>query len=390
MNLHEYQSKELMKKYGVKVLSGIMAQNPEDAVAAAKKLHSKSFVIKAQIHAGGRGKAGGVKIATNLNEVKKISTQLIGNTLVTKQTGPLGKVVRKVYIEEPCEIEKEFYLALLLDRTNEEITFVVSAEGGMDIEKLAKEHPEKIIKIPVRKSVGYSNYISRNLASILGITGELCQKADEFFRALYKLYVEKDCSLVEINPLVITKDNELVALDAKIQLDDNALLRHPELFKLRDTTEESQKEVEASEFGLSYIELDGNIGCLVNGAGLAMATMDIIKAQGGNPANFLDIGGSASKEAVEKAILLLHSDEKVKAIFVNIFGGIMRCDLIAEGLIQALGKVQREIPIVVRLEGTNVALGKKLLKDFGPMITAIDDLTSATKDVVAKAKELDK
>lgn len=386
MNVHEYQAKELMRKFGIKVLKGEVAKTPEEAQKAAQKLGGNLWVVKAQIHAGGRGKAGGVKIAKSLDEVKKHAQEILGKTLVTHQTGPAGKVVNTLLIEEGCDIDHEYYLGLVLDRARGKVTFMASSEGGVEIEKVAHETPEKIIKVTIDPATGFSPYMARKMAYGIGMKGEMIKEAAAFFQGLYNLYMKSDCTIAEINPLVTTKKGEVLALDAKLNFDDNALFRHPDIAAYRDLTEESALEIEASEYGLSYISLDGSIGCLVNGAGLAMGTMDIIKLHGGEPANFLDVGGGATKEAVEKAFSIILSDKNVKAILVNIFGGIMKCDIIAEGVVAAAKSLGIKVPLVVRLEGTNVALGKKILNDSGLMITAADDLGDAAKKAVAAAK----
>ncbi len=386
MNVHEYQAKELMRKFGIKVLNGQVAKTVDEAVEGAKKLGGNIWVVKAQIHAGGRGKAGGVKLAKSLDEVKKYASEILHSTLVTHQTGPEGKKVNTLLIEEGCNIAKEFYLGIVLDRATSKVTFMASKEGGVEIEEVAHKNPGAIVKVSVDPSTGYQPYIGRLLANALGLDANQSKEADKFFKGLYTLYTESDCSVAEINPLVLTGDNQMIALDAKLNFDENALFRHPDIMAYRDLTEESAKEVEASKFGLSYIELDGNIGCLVNGAGLAMATLDIIKLNGGNAANFLDVGGGATKEAVEQAFRIILSDPNVKAILVNIFGGIMKCDIIAEGVIAAAKAVSLSVPLVVRLEGTNVELGKKILNESGLAITAASDLGDAAKKVVAAAK----
>lgn len=387
MNVHEYQAKELMRQYGISVLNGQVAKTVDEAMEGAKKLGGSIWVVKAQIHAGGRGKAGGVKLAKSMDEVKEHATDILGKTLVTHQTGPEGKEVNTLFIEEGCDIDHEYYVGLVLDRAVGKVTFMASSEGGVEIEKVAEETPEKIIKVAVDPAVGYTPFIGRKLAYGIGIKDkEMVKKASKFFQGLYNLYMEKDCTTAEINPLVTTKSGDIIALDAKLNFDDNALFRHPEVEELRDVTEESEKELEASKYGLSYISLDGNIGCLVNGAGLAMGTMDIIKLQGGEPANFLDVGGSATKETVEKAFSIILSDDNVKAILVNIFGGIMKCDIIAEGVLAAAKSLGIRVPLVVRLEGTNVALGKKILGESDLDIIAADDLADAAKKVVAAAK----
>jgi succinyl-CoA synthetase beta subunit len=386
MNVHEYQAKDLMRKFGIKVLNGAVAKTVDEAVEGAKKLGGNIWVVKAQIHAGGRGKAGGVKLAKTLDEVREHATKILHSTLVTHQTGPEGKKVNTLLIETGCNIAKEFYLGIVLDRNTSKVTFMASREGGVEIEEVAHKNPEAIVKVAVEPGAGYQPYIGRILSNALGLNAEQAKEADKFYRGLYTLYVESDCSIAEINPLVLTGDNQMIALDAKLNFDENALFRHPEIAAYRDLTEESAKEVEASKYGLSYIELDGNIGCLVNGAGLAMSTLDIIKLHGGNAANFLDVGGGATKEAVEQAFRIILSDPNVKAILVNIFGGIMKCDIIAEGVIAAAKAVSLKVPLVVRLEGTNVELGKKILSESGLAITAANDLGDAAVKVVAAAK----
>lgn len=386
MNVHEYQAKELMRKFGIKVLNGHIAKTADEAVVAAKKLGGNIWVVKAQIHAGGRGKAGGVKLAKNLDEVKKYASEILGSTLITHQTGPEGKLVHTLLIEEGCQIDHEYYVGLVLNRDTGMVTFMASTEGGVDIEHVASVTPEKIIKVGVDPSTGYQPYLGRRIAYALGLPKNLHIEASAFFEGLYNLYMANDCSIAEINPLVTTKDGKILALDAKLNFDDNALFKHPDVAAYRDLTEESEKEIEAGRFGLSYISLDGNIGCLVNGAGLAMGTMDIIQVEGGSPANFLDVGGGATKEAVEKAFSIILSDKNVKGILVNIFGGIMKCDIIAEGIIAAAKSLGVKVPLVVRLEGTNVELGKKLLNESGLKITAANDLGDAAKKIVAAVK----
>jgi len=386
MNIHEYQAKEIMKKFGIPVLKGMVANSVDEAVAAAKEIGGKVWVVKAQIHAGGRGKAGGVKVAKSLDEVKKYATEILGKVLVTFQTGPEGKKVRTLLIEEGCEIDHEYYAGLVLDRSTGKITFMASSEGGVEIEKVAHESPEKIIKVAIDPAAGFTPFVGRKLAYGIGMKGELAEKASKFFQGLYNAYIQSDCTIVEINPMVTTKQGVVLALDAKLNFDENALFRHPEIAAMRDPNEESAKELEAAAAGLSYIELDGNIGCLVNGAGLAMGTLDIIKLHGGTPANFLDVGGGATKETVEKAFSIILQDPNVKAILVNIFGGIMKCDIIATGVIAAAKSLSLKVPLVVRLEGTNVALGKKLLNDSGLKITAAEDLDDAARKVIAAAK----
>lgn len=386
MNVHEYQAKELMRKFGIKVLNGQVATTVDQAVEGAKKLGGSVWVVKAQIHAGGRGKAGGVKLAKSLDEVKKYAGEILGKTLVTHQTGPEGKVVKTLLIEEGCAIDHEYYVGLVLDRNTSKITFMACQEGGVEIEKIAEATPEKIIKVSVDPATGYQPYIGRILGTSIGMKGDVLKEASKFFEGLYNLYVNSDCTIAEINPLVTTKDGKVLALDAKLNFDDNALFRHPDIADYRDLSEESEKEIEAGKYGLSYISLDGNIGCLVNGAGLAMGTMDIIQLEGGSPANFLDVGGGATKEAVEKAFSIILSDAHVKGILVNIFGGIMKCDIIAEGIVAAAKNLGVKVPLVVRLEGTNVDLGKKILNESGLKITAANDLGDAAKKIVAAVK----
>ncbi|MFN8370456.1 MAG: ADP-forming succinate--CoA ligase subunit beta [Bacteriovoracaceae bacterium] len=383
MNVHEYQAKELMRKFNIATLKGGVAETVEDAVNVATNLGGKVWVVKGQIHAGGRGKAGGVKLAKSLDEVKKYSGEILGKTLVTHQTGPEGKVVKKILIEQGCNIDHEYYVGIVLDRTTSKLVMMASSEGGVEIEKVAAETPEKIIKVTIDPACGFSPCVGRKLAYGIGLKGDLVNKSIDFFKKLYDLYLTLDCTVAEINPLVTTKEGDVLALDAKLNFDDNALFRHPEIQAMRDPNEESPTELEAQAAGLSYISLNGNIGCLVNGAGLAMGTMDIIKLYGGEPANFLDVGGGATKEAVEKAFTLILRDKNVKAILVNIFGGIMKCDVIADGVIAASKALNLQVPLVVRLEGTNVNLGKKLLNESGLKIIAADDLADDAKKVVA-------
>ena len=386
MNVHEYQAKDLMREFNINVLKGHTATTADEAVEAAKKLGGKVWVVKAQIHAGGRGKGGGVKVAFSLDEVKKYAEEIIGMTLITPQTGEEGKKVNLILVEEGCDIDHEYYAGIVLDRNTGKITFMASREGGVEIEEIAKESPEKIIKVSIDPSVGYNAYVGRKLAFGIGLKGDQMKKASKFFEGLYNMYIAKDCSIAEINPLVTTKGGDVLALDAKLNFDDNALFRHPDIEKLRDVTEESEQELEAGKFGLSYISLDGDIGCLVNGAGLALGTLDILKIFGGNPANFLDVGGGATKETVQKAFSIILEDQNVKAILVNIFGGIMKCDIIAEGVIAAAKELELKVPLVVRLEGTNVTIGKKILAESGLAITPADDLADAAKKAVLAAK----
>jgi len=386
MKIHEYQGKELFRKYGVPTPRGILALSPNEAEAAAKQLGTSVVVVKAQIHAGGRGKGGGVKLAKSAAEAKDLAKAMLGMKLKTIQTGPEGQTVHKVYIEEGLAIAQELYLGVTLDRATSRITFMASREGGVEIEEVAANHPEKILREAVDPVVGFADFQGRRLAFGLGLTGPTVNKFVQFCSSLYKMYVESDASLVEVNPLVILKDGGVVALDAKVNFDENALYRHKELLEYRDLAEEEPRETQAKEYDLAYIALDGNIGCMVNGAGLAMASMDTIKLVGGNPANFLDVGGGASKEKVTAAFKLILADPNVKAVLVNIFGGIMKCDVIAEGIIAAAKEVQLKVPLVVRLEGTNVEKGKELLRTSGLAITPADNLRQAAEKAVAAAK----
>jgi succinyl-CoA synthetase beta subunit len=383
MNIHEYQAKALLQEYGVKVLRGRVAYTPEEAEAAARELGGPLWVVKAQIHAGGRGKGGGVKLARSGEEVRQLANQMLGMTLVTHQTGPQGRQVRRVYVEDGCEIARELYLGMVIDRAASRVTFMASTEGGVEIEEVAARTPEKIIRVAIDPAIGFQPFHGRQIAFGLGLEGKQVSHAVTFMRGLYRAFVERDASLIEINPLVVTKAGELVALDAKVNFDSNALYRQPRVVELRDLDEEDAHEIEASRHELNYIKLDGNIGCMVNGAGLAMATMDIIKLHGGAPANFLDVGGGATKERVTAAFKLLLSDPKVEGVLVNIFGGIMRCDVIAEGVVAAAREVNLGVPLVVRLEGTNVELGKQILGESGLAITAAGDLAEAAEKVVA-------
>lgn len=393
MNIHEYQAKQILKRYNVRVSEGRLVEegpNVEDrAEAAAKELQAlgaKIFVVKAQIHAGGRGKAGGVKVCKDLAGVRAAAKDIMGKTLVTPQTGPEGKVVHKLWIELGSDIAKEFYLGLVTDRALGEVVMMVSTEGGMEIEEVAHKSPEKIIKIAIDPTTGFMPFHGRKLAGALGLTPAQTKDAVSVFANIYKCYMDMDCSQVEINPLILTTDGNLHVLDGKFNFDDNALFRHKDVVEMRDIKEENAQDVEASKFDLAYIALNGNIGCLVNGAGLAMATMDIIKLHGGEPANFLDVGGGATKEKVTHAFKIILKDPKVKAILVNIFGGIMKCDVIAEGVIAAAKELQLSVPLVVRLEGTNVELGKKILSESGLKITPADGLADAASKVVQAAK----
>jgi succinyl-CoA synthetase beta subunit len=387
MNIHEYQAKSVLSKYGVPVPKGGVAYTPSEAENVARKLGGSLWVVKAQIHAGGRGKAGGVKLAKSIDEVAELAKQMIGMTLKTHQTGPEGKEVKRVYIEEGSDIAEEMYLSMVVDRETSRITYMVSTEGGVEIEEVAAKHPEKIHKVDVDPASGIQLFHARRLAFGLGIKKELQPAFSEFIMNLYKAFTAKDASQLEINPLVITKQGTIIALDAKFNFDENALYRQPEVMEMRDEDEEDPLERKAAKFGLSYIKMDGNIGCMVNGAGLAMATMDIIKLYGGTPANFLDVGGGATKEKVTEAFKLILSDPNVEGILVNIFGGIMRCDIIAEGIIAAAREVSLDVPLVVRLEGTNVELGKKMLASSGLPILPADNLADAADRIVKAVKK---
>ena len=383
MNIHEYQGKEILRQYGVAVPNGKVAFTVEEAVEAAKELTSNVWVVKAQIHAGGRGKAGGVKVAKNLDEVKQYASEILGKTLVTHQTGPEGKEVKRLLIEEGCDIKKEYYVGLVLDRATSHVVLMASEEGGTEIEEVAAATPEKIFKEEIDPAVGLQAFQARRLAYKINIPNELVNKAVQFMMGLYNAYIEKDCSIAEINPLVVTGDGQVMALDAKLNFDSNALYRHPEVVAYRDLAEEDPKEIEASKYDLSYVALDGNIGCMVNGAGLAMSTMDIIKYYGGEPANFLDVGGGATAEKVTEAFKIILSDPNVKGIFVNIFGGIMKCDVIATGVVEAAKQVGLTVPLVVRLEGTNVELGKKILAESDIEIVAAESMADGAQKIVS-------
>jgi succinyl-CoA synthetase beta subunit len=386
MNIHEYQAKEVLRAFGVPVSRGLPAFSVEEAVEAAKKLGGPVWVVKAQIHAGGRGKGGGVKVVRSLEDVRKEAARMLGMTLVTHQTGPQGRLVRRIYIEEGSDIARELYLSALVDRATSRVAFIASTEGGMDIEEVAKTHPEKIQTFQIEPAVGYSAYVGREIAGALQLKGDEAKKAGAVIAGLYKAFVATDMSLLEVNPLVVTKGGDVVCLDAKINFDDNALFRHPDIAELRDPDEEDPMEQEAAKYELSYIKLDGTIGCMVNGAGLAMATMDIIKLYGGEPANFLDVGGGASREKVTAALKIILSDPHVNGVLVNIFGGIMRCDIIAEGIVAAAKDVALRVPVVVRLEGTNVELGREILAKSGLPIVSASDLADAAQKIVAAVK----
>ena len=396
MNIHEYQAKELYREYGVPTPSGFPAFSVDEAVAAAKKLPGPVWVVKAQIHAGGRGKGtfkekdagekGGVRLAKSIDEVKQFATEMLGKTLVTIQTGPVGRVVNRLYVEDGSQIARELYLSALVDRSTSRVAFIASEAGGMNIEDVAHDTPEKIFTMSIDPATGYQPFHGRKIAGALGLKGAQGKDCGAIIENLYRMFVEKDMSLLEINPLVVTKDGKLICLDGKIDFDSNALYRHAEIVALRDLGEEDPTEIEASKHELAFVKLDGSIGCLVNGAGLAMATMDIIKLYGAEPANFLDVGGGASKEKVQEAFKIILSDPNVKGILVNIFGGIMRCDIIAEGVIAAAREMAITVPLVVRLEGTNVELGKKILKASGLNIIPADDLADAARKITDAVK----
>ena len=382
MNIHEHQAKSILSHYGVAVPRGKVAFSPSEAESIAKELKSDVIVVKAQIHAGGRGKAGGVKLVRTAADAASITKELLGKILVTHQTGPEGKEVRKVYIEEGSNIKKEYYLSIVLDRDTCGATFIVSTEGGMEIEEVAHNSPDKLIKVHVNPSIGLQEYHKRQISYGLGLEGDIAKKLHKFVAGLYQAFIEKDASQIEINPLIETKEGEIMALDAKINFDSNALYKHPDIVQLRDEYEEDPLELEASKFDLNYIKMTGNIGCMVNGAGLAMATMDIIQLFGGSPANFLDVGGGATKEKVKEAFKIILSDPNVEGILVNIFGGIMRCDIIADGIINAAKEIGIKVPVVVRLAGTNSDLGKELLNKSGLSLVAADDLADAAQKIV--------
>ena len=383
MNIHEYQAKQLFSSYGINVLKGDIAFNVDDAVKIAEGIDSKKWVVKAQIHAGGRGKGGGVKIANSIKEVEEYSNNILGMNLITPQTGVEGKKVFKVYVEEGCQIKKEYYLGIVLDRAKGKFVMMASTEGGMEIEKVAEEMPEKIIKVILDPLMGLNGFQARQLSFALEIPKEAMKDFVRQVTLLSKIAVEKDFTLVEINPLILTEDNKVIALDAKVNIDDNALFRNSDLKELLDESEVDPKELEAEKYDLSYVKLDGKLGCMVNGAGLAMATMDIIKLKGSSPANFLDVGGGASKEKVSGALKIIISDKDVKAILINIFGGIMRCDIIAEGIVEAVNEMKLDKPLIVRLEGTNVERGKEILSNSGLEIVTAKDLEDAAEKAVS-------
>ena len=385
MKIHEYQGKEILARYGVTVPRGIIARSPEEAYTAAKELGTSVVVVKAQIHAGGRGKGGGVKIAKSADDAQEIARKMLGMKLVTPQSGPEGREVRTILIEEGLPIDREFYLGVILDRTSGRPVFMASASGGMDIEEVAAHSPEKMLKETIDPAIGFRSFQERKLAFGLGLPNELINQAVKFMLALYTAYENIDASLLEINPFLLTKDNRLIALDAKVNFDDNAMFRHKEFLNLRDLNEEEPLEIEASKFDLNYIKLDGNIACMVNGAGLAMATMDIIKLAGGEPANFLDVGGGASQERVEAAFRILLADENVRAVLINIFGGIVRCDMVARGVVGAAQNIGVKVPVVVRLEGTNVEEGQRVIRESGMNFTVAAGMKDAAEKVVSLA-----
>ena len=384
MKIHEYQAAALFEQYGVRVPAGRVAQTPDEACAAARELNCGAVVVKAQVHTGGRGKAGGVKLAATPEEARLRAQEILGMTLVTKQTGSQGKLVRKVMVSETIDIRKELYFSMTVDAEAEQIVMIASAMGGMDIEQTAAEAPQAILTVRIDPYIGLQDYQAWEIAGQLGLDGAVTKQFVSLAKAAYRLFCDKDCSLIEINPLVLDGSGTLIAADAKINFDDNALMRHPDIVALRDVYEEDPREVEASKYDLNYVQLDGNIGCMVNGAGLAMATMDIIQANGGQPSNFLDVGGSATEEKVAGAFSILLSDSKVKGIFVNIFGGIMRCDIIAAGIVSAAKRMDVKVPLVVRLEGTNAEAGKRILRESGLQIIPADDMADGARKICAR------
>lgn len=386
MNIHEYQAKEILKRYGVPVPEGEVAATPEEAKAAAIKLGGGICVLKAQIHAGGRGKGGGVKLARNPEDAEQKAREILGKKLVTHQTGPDGREVKRVLVEQGLNIARELYLALVLDRAQSRVSIICSSEGGVEIEEVAEKHPEKILRETIDPVIGLAGFQCRRLAYALEIPGELIGKMTAVMQALHRVFDEADCSIAEVNPLIITKEGQVMALDAKMNFDTNALYRHKDILALRDLNEEDPREIEASKYDLSYISLDGNIACMVNGAGLAMATMDIIKLYGGEPANFLDVGGGASKEKVSQAFRILLADSRVRGVLINIFGGIMRCDVLAQGIVEAAREINIKVPLVVRMEGTNVVQGKKILADSGLAIIPAETMAEAAEKIVAAVK----
>ena len=386
MNIHEHQAKQILKKFGVKVPKGIYGFSVEEVIEKAKTLKTEKYILKAQIHSGGRGKAGGVKILSNLEELKKTSSELLGKKLITNQTGPEGKIVKRLYVEESSTIEKEFYLSCLVDRSTAKIAFISSDQGGMDIELVAAKNPQKITTTQIELNKNILSSDCEKIIKIFKLDSNSKKQALDLIKSIYKMFTEYDASLVEINPVILTKEKNIICLDAKISFDDNALHKHPEILELRDLTEEDPIEIEASKHDLSYVKLDGNIGCMVNGAGLAMATMDIIKLYGEEPANFLDVGGGASKEKVSAAFKIILSDKNVKGILINIFGGIMKCDVLAQGVVDAAKETKINLPIVVRLAGTNFEQGKKILDNSGLQIISASDLSDAAKKIVKEVK----
>ena len=386
MNIHEHQAKQILKKYGVAVPNGVFAHTVEELIEKSKSLKTEKYILKAQIHAGGRGKAGGVKILSNIKELTEASKEMLGKKLITHQTGPEGKVVKRLYVEESSNIEKEFYLSCLVDRNSSKIAFISSDQGGMDIEEVAKKNPEKIITTKINYSKEISNEDCESIIKIFSLKEKAKEQAKNLIKTIYKMFISTDASMVEINPLILTKEKNMLCLDAKVNFDDNALFKHPEIAELRDFSEEDSIEIEASKHDLSYIKLDGSIGCMVNGAGLAMATMDIIKLYGEEPANFLDVGGGASKEKVSAALKLILSDKNVKGILINIFGGIMRCDVLAQGVVDAAKEMDINVPLVVRLAGTNFKEGKKILDNSGLKLISAENLDDAAKKIVKAIK----
>ena len=386
MNIHEHQAKQILKKYGVIVPEGIFAFNVEELVEKAKSLNTTKFILKAQIHAGGRGKAGGVKILNTLDELKTAAKELLGKTLITRQTGPEGKEVKRLYVEESSNIEKEFYLSCLVDRASSKIAFISSDQGGIDIEEVAKKTPEKIITTKIEISDQISDLNCEKIIKIFNLNDDVKKQAIFLIKSIYKMFISTDASMVEVNPLILSKEKKIICLDAKVNFDSNALFKHPEIMELRDLNEEDPTEIEASKYDLSYIKLDGNIGCMVNGAGLAMATMDIIKLYGKEPANFLDVGGGASKEKVSAALKIILSDKNVKGILINIFGGIMRCDILAQGVVDAAKEMNISVPLVVRLAGTKFKEGKKILDNSGLKLISAENLDDAAKKIVEAVK----
>ena len=386
MNIHEHQAKQILKKYGVAVPNGVFGYTVEELIEKSKSLKTEKYILKAQIHAGGRGKAGGVKILDNIKELAEASKEMLGKKLITHQTGPEGKVVKRLYVEESSNIEKEFYLSCLVDRASSKIAFISSDQGGMDIEEVAKKNPEKIITTKINYSKEISNEDCESIIKIFSLKEKVKEQAKNLIKAIYKMFISTDASMVEINPLILTKEENILCLDAKVNFDDNALFKHPEIAELRDFSEEDSIEIEASKHDLSYIKLDGSIGCMVNGAGLAMATMDIIKLYGEEPANFLDVGGGASKEKVSAALKLILSDKNVKGILINIFGGIMRCDVLAQGVVDAAKEMDINVPLVVRLAGTNFKEGKRILDNSGLKLISAENLDDAAKKIVKAIK----